>query len=131
MSRSRSLLHINKLTDFKNWLKTKGWFEVPCGGFYEVLRMRHQSGGHPLIVYSKQDAKEHYTIHGIAYNMFRNWQDDRKVEKKTKYMHNKETKSLSIAVDKEIDNLLEQGYEEIDRSDYLVIYNKYAYDEEE
>jgi hypothetical protein len=81
---SRNLLHKNKLKDFKTWLQRRGWVEEFTKGPYEVLRMEHPMGNAPLIVYTKQNAKEHLSIHDIAYKLCCVWLKELSDEKKAK-----------------------------------------------
>jgi len=69
MSRSRNRLHKTKLKEFSDWLLWHGWAPEKCKGFYEVLRMRHPDQKELLLVYDRNDAKEHYTTFGISNDM--------------------------------------------------------------
>lgn len=66
---SSSLLHFNQLDAFKAFCEFRGWKQEACKGTFECLRMRHQNGGEPLIVYSKMSATQHFTVHGRAEQM--------------------------------------------------------------
>lgn len=68
--RSRSLLHLTKLAAFKAFCASRGWREEPIKGPYEVLRMT-RAGSPTLIVYTRNTATEHCTVHGIALEMTR------------------------------------------------------------
>jgi len=74
--RSRSTLHKSKLEDFAQWLEDRGWEHEETGG-YEVLRMRWPEEP-PLIVYTKNDPKEHYTTFGIGQDLVIQWLRERK-----------------------------------------------------
>jgi hypothetical protein len=56
----RHTLHKSKLEDFKEWLINDGWVIENIKGFYEVLRAK--KGKRTILIYSKLEAKEHYTI---------------------------------------------------------------------
>lgn len=70
MTRSRSLLHLNKLDDFRAFCESRGWSNASIKGPYERLRMT-RSGSSPLIVYARSSATEHLTVHGVAEQMAR------------------------------------------------------------
>ncbi len=57
----RNLLHKNKLDDFRQWLIKEGWVIEPTKGDYEVLRAR-KGNKPPLIVYARNNIKEHVTV---------------------------------------------------------------------
>ena len=72
------MLHKSKLDDFAQWLERRGWqHEEPCG--YEVLKMRWPREA-PLIVYEKNEAKEHYTTFGIGQDLLIQWLREREWE---------------------------------------------------
>lgn len=58
----RHRLHISKLEDFKEWLIKDGWNIEEPKGTWEVLRVRKSGRKNPLIVYTKKDAKEHFSV---------------------------------------------------------------------
>jgi len=58
----RCLLHKNKLEKFKQWLINNGWEIKDTKGFYEVLRATKEGRKTPLIVYTKANAKEYYSV---------------------------------------------------------------------
>ena len=72
---NRCLLHKTKLEDFKIWLINDGWIIEKTKNFYEVLRATkpHKK---PLIIFKRNDLKEHYTVQGIyvglVYQFIRN-----------------------------------------------------------
>lgn len=68
--RSRSLLHLNKLADFKAFCASRGWREESIKGPYEVLRMTRTCSS-PLIVYARNGATEHLTVAGVALEIAR------------------------------------------------------------
>lgn len=70
MTRSRCLLHLNKLDTFKVFCASRGWRDEPIKGPYEVLRMT-RTGSSPLIVYARNRATEHVTVAGVALEMAR------------------------------------------------------------
>lgn len=57
----RSMLHHSHIEPLKKWLINDGWTIQDTKGFYEVLRAT-KDGKRPLIVYTKLNAKEHYSI---------------------------------------------------------------------
>lgn len=57
---NRNTLHKTKLGDFTEWLIQDGWTIQQPKGFYEVLRAK--KGKRTMLVFSKLEAKEHYTI---------------------------------------------------------------------
>ena len=59
---NRHTLHISKLEDFKEWLVKDGWEIEEPKGIWEVLRARKSGRQNPLMVYRKEDAKEHLSI---------------------------------------------------------------------
>ena len=59
---NRHTLHISKLEDFKEWLVKDGWEIEETKGIWEVLRARKSGRQNPLMVYRKEDAKEHLSI---------------------------------------------------------------------
>lgn len=62
MMATRSVLHMNKLDEFKKWLVSDGWTIEPVKGDYEVLRARKASRKIPLVVYQRNRAKEHLSV---------------------------------------------------------------------
>jgi len=77
MTRSRSLLHLNKVQEFANWMSTKGWGQRAPKGTYEVLRMVHRNSSEPLIVYKRLKA-EHCTVYGNGLHFVHRWLKERK-----------------------------------------------------
>ena len=71
------MLHKSKLDDFKSWLEGRGWTNEKTKGEYEVLRMGWPKEP-PLIVYTKNDAKEHYTTYGISEVLVKQFIKERK-----------------------------------------------------
>lgn len=69
----RNLLHRNKLEDFKKWCAKRGWYQVPCIGFFEVLRMRHPMSKKPMIIFKRSGAKEHLSVPRSHVNLVMNW----------------------------------------------------------
>ena len=59
---NRSMLHISKLEDFKQWLVEDGWKIEATKGIWEVLRARKSGRRNPLIIFTKMDAKEHLSV---------------------------------------------------------------------
>lgn len=55
------MLHHSHIEPLKKWLINDGWTIQDTKGFYEVLRAT-KDGKRPLIVYTKLNAKEHYSI---------------------------------------------------------------------
>lgn len=67
---TRSILHINKLQEFEDFLETKGYMIVATSkNPYEVLRA--QKDGDTVIVYQKKDAKEHLSTMDKDYPLVR------------------------------------------------------------
>lgn len=67
-SRSRSQLHRTHFDAFVAFCESCGFKRVPTKDPFEVLRMtppRKGTGG-PLIVHSRDSAKEHYTTWGVS-----------------------------------------------------------------
>lgn len=63
--KSRCLLHKNKLELFANWLKDNGYNVVETKGIYEVLRATKDK--ETVIIFTRDNAKEHYTVQGKDY----------------------------------------------------------------
>lgn len=80
--RVRDLLHKTHLNAFRQWLEKRGYVNQTPKGDYEVLRMRHVDDQHPLLVYDRIDAPEHYTTHGVAYRMATEFYRQRRAERK-------------------------------------------------
>lgn len=60
---NRHLLHKNRLMDFEAWLVENGWQLQEPKGKYEVVRAVNKSFQNvPLIVYTRQDSPEHYSV---------------------------------------------------------------------
>ena len=62
---TRNLLHKSKLNVFADWLVENGYTVVEPKGAYEVLRAVKENA--PVIIYTRQNAKEHYTVQGKDY----------------------------------------------------------------
>jgi len=73
------MLHKSKLEDFAKWAEERGWKRQKTKGDYEVLRMKWP-GEPPMIIYTKLEAKEHYTTYEIGDVLVRQWIRDRKQE---------------------------------------------------
>lgn len=58
----RGYLHHNHLESFKEWLVKDGWILQKIKGEYEVLRAVKNGRKRPLIIYTKSNAKEHYSV---------------------------------------------------------------------
>lgn len=58
----RHRLHHNHLERFKSYLIGKGWVIEEPKGEYEVLRARLDGRKRPLIIYTRLEAKEHYSV---------------------------------------------------------------------
>lgn len=74
---SRSRLHKSKLMEFRKWLESRGYSQESTKGVYEVLRMRFDKKN-LLLVYTKNDSKQHYTTHGLADDMLDIWFNEKK-----------------------------------------------------
>lgn len=59
---NRYTLHINKLKAFKEWLQDDGWKLEETKAPYEVLRARKPGKTNPLLLYKKDNAKEHLSV---------------------------------------------------------------------
>ena len=60
---NKHLLHKNRLMDFEAWLVENGWQLQEPKGKYEVVRAVNKSFQNvPLIVYTRQDSPEHYSV---------------------------------------------------------------------
>lgn len=67
---TRNLLHKNKLTDLENWLKEKGYKIIATSrNPYEVLRAVKDKD--TVIIYCKENSKEHLSVMGKDYNLIR------------------------------------------------------------
>lgn len=62
---TRNLLHKSKLNMFADWLVENGYTVVEPKGAYEVLRAVKENA--PVIIYTRENAKEHYTVQGKDY----------------------------------------------------------------
>ena len=69
----RYILHHNHLDKFINYLIGKGWVIEKSKGEYEVLRARHEKRKRPLILYTKLEAKEHYSVDNRDWNIVRDF----------------------------------------------------------
>ena len=78
--RSRSMLHMNKLDDFREWLKTQGWLWQEPKSVYEALRMvrKGKYGNKTLIVHRKDSATEHLTTWGESQVWLSKWLKERR-----------------------------------------------------
>ena len=56
----RCLLHKNKIEPLKIWLTSFGYELHPTKGIYEVLRAK--KGNDTIIIFKKDQAKEHLTV---------------------------------------------------------------------
>ena len=70
-TRSRSLLHKNKLKAFRAFCEQHGWRVEPNKGVYDALRMRHPNNREPMIVYWRGHCPEHLTVYGVGLDMVR------------------------------------------------------------
>lgn len=68
----RSLLHFDAFDPFKSWATTQGFRELPPTNPYEALRMRHPERG-IMIVYRNDSATQHFTTHGTATQLVKEW----------------------------------------------------------
>jgi len=79
---NRCLLAKNKLEDFKQWLIAKGWQIQEPKGTYEVLRaVNKEVRKKPLIIFTKIDAKLHYSIQDSDTSIVRKFLDEGKNDK--------------------------------------------------
>lgn len=78
----RSLLHKNKLEDFKKWvLDGRGYYQMPpTAHAYEVFRVRkyNRSGDEPDIFFYKKDRTDHITLCEDGEKLVKAWLRDRK-----------------------------------------------------
>lgn len=65
----RCLLHKNKLDLLKWWLSSRGYEIQATKGFYEVLRAKKDKS--TVIVYKKDNAKEHLSVQQKDYRLIR------------------------------------------------------------
>lgn len=73
---TRNLLHKSKLNAFADWLVENGYTVVEPKGDYEVLRAVKENA--PVIIYTRQKAKEHYTVQGKDYSLVKQFIMERK-----------------------------------------------------
>lgn len=67
---TRNILHINKLTEFEQFLEDKGYMILATSkNPFEVLRAKKDSD--TVIVYQKKDAKEHLSTMDKDYRLVR------------------------------------------------------------
>lgn len=78
MATSRALLHFNKLGQFTEYLESQGYVKQP-NKEYEALRMTHKQNK-TLIVWKKDSATCHYTVHGESLKQFYKWKKSTKVK---------------------------------------------------
>ena len=81
-SRTRNLLHYNKLSLFRLWATEAAGYVVrkPTGHPYEVLRLA--SGiGRPDILFYKRDRTDHVTTTGEGTKLVERWLKERKNDK--------------------------------------------------
>lgn len=87
---NRCVLHKKHLEPLKKYLNDNGWTIEPVKGEYEVLRARLNSTGRsqrrtPLIIYSKLEAKEHYSVLDrdmcVIRDFLRHYSEDNKGER--------------------------------------------------
>ena len=71
--RSRADLHFSKIEDFAKYCEAQGWVREPLKSEFEVLRMRKETESTPLLVHSRDLAKEHCTIWGTSYVLYSEW----------------------------------------------------------
>lgn len=58
----RDTLHHNHIEPLKEWLIKDGWAIQDTKGLYEVLRATKAGKKRPLIIYTKSESKEHYSV---------------------------------------------------------------------
>ena len=78
MSRSRNLLHKNRLLPFKAWLEEHEWVSLKPDS-YQVLKMEHPIHT-TLIIYSTIKPKEHLSVEGIAYTFAKRFVEETRNE---------------------------------------------------
>ena len=78
--RSRSMLHFNKLDDFREGLKTQGWLWQEPKSIYEALRMtrKGKDSNKTLIVHQKDSATVHLTTWGESQVWLLKWLKERR-----------------------------------------------------
>ena len=70
---TRYLLHRNKLDEFKNYLKSKGWVIQDTKGMYEALRaVNPEVQKRPLIIYDGK-SKEHFSVDDRDFSIVRDF----------------------------------------------------------
>lgn len=68
--RRRNLLHRSRAEEFIRWAITRGWSPEFTGHNYEFVRLRHEDGGEPAIVYDR-DRGDHLTTFGASTRLAR------------------------------------------------------------
>lgn len=79
MSRSRSTLHKNKLEDFREYLKFRGFVLEPTKGDFEVIRARHPLGKEPLIIHGRTAGGDHLTAWGVGLTLTKQYLRDKRI----------------------------------------------------
>lgn len=70
---TRCLLHRNKLDEFKDYLKSKGWVIQDTKGMYEALRaVNSEVQKRPLIIYDGK-SKEHFSVDDRDFSIVRDF----------------------------------------------------------
>lgn len=72
----RYLLHKSKLEKLKEWLKNNGYEILPTKGTYEVLRAKKDKN--TVIIFTRENAKEHYSVQGKDIKLIREFIRDSK-----------------------------------------------------
>ena len=76
----RHTLHFSQLLEFKNWLIKNGWEIKPLSkSGYEVLRAVKEKQW--IIVYKKEDAKEHFSLTDNGRRYVGLWLNELKIRK--------------------------------------------------
>ena len=70
--RSRALLHINKLEDFKSWCEKIGYEVLQTKGEYEVPRLKKDK---VLIIGYKRDKTNHVTLTDAGISLFKRFKN--------------------------------------------------------
>lgn len=90
---SRELLHASKLNDFGKWIEEQGYMILPTSkNPYEVLRAKKDKD--TVIIYQKNDSKEHLSVMDKDYSLIRRFIN----ESKKQTNENRERKEKPIDV---------------------------------
>lgn len=81
MTRTRNLLHYNKLNEFVKWAESQGYELEPSPpeAHYEVARLRQPnlSGTNLPILFYKRARTDHVTTHGEGTELVEKWLNEK------------------------------------------------------